>query len=357
LAVFGNEIVGSSFEAHYHTIAGSFFRCPEVGVLDSINTHLKPQEAGYIKAAAYKKSDGVLVGKAEEIYVQPGEGLYTLNFAGVKPPVENVDYCLVIYTTMDVIYYFDIAEEGKGVYQEGLTAFPDILSPTIDARKYSIYATYTPGPPPPTHRLSLNSSPEQGCTISVDGIPYSTNIDIDLPEGEHILEAPASYSHNGLWNFDRWEDGSTDLVRTINLLSGMTVTAYYILAPPDTHLLAVNSTPITGIKFTIKRGDEMVEYPTNWSGTLEEATYIITLSQQFVDAEGNIWHFQRWSDDHSNTNPERAINLLNDTTLNAEYELAPLPPSIPLWKVGAVAAAVVIPATAVVLTTKKEGVK
>ena len=44
--------------------------------------------------------------------------------------------------------------------------------------------------------------------------------------------------------FQRWEDGSTNLVRTLIVTSDMSITATYVLAPTPTKRLTYQSAPI-----------------------------------------------------------------------------------------------------------------
>lgn len=89
-----------------------------------------------------------------------------------------------------------------------------------------------PIPPPPEYGLELLSSPEQGALMKVDTQYFSTNIGAILSEGVYTIVAPANYTYNGVWYFQNWEDGSTERVRTINLTSNMSVTAYYVAEVP-----------------------------------------------------------------------------------------------------------------------------
>lgn len=166
------------------------------------------------------------------------------------------------------------------------------------------------------HRLSLLSSPQPYCLIRVDGVLYTTNIGADLPEGVHTLEAPASYSYNGIWNFSHWEDNSTNLTRAITLSADTAITAYYVLSPtpPTAHILNVGSS-ISNTPFTVTGGTQMSNV-TPWSGTLDEGAYVILMPATAL-VSGQTYAFQQWDD--GTTNPARTINLTQDTTIQATY--------------------------------------
>lgn len=68
-----------------------------------------------------------------------------------------------------------------------------------------------------------------------------------LEEGTYQVTIPESVIvGNDTYAFNRWEDGTTTLSRTISLTTDITIVAYYekVIVPPPTHILAVQSTPI-----------------------------------------------------------------------------------------------------------------
>ena len=82
------------------------------------------------------------------------------------------------------------------------------------------------------------------------------------------------------------------------------------------HHLSVDTTPITGVSFTLKGSEEVTPY----SADLEEGSYTITMPPSLL-VEGKTYNFVQWED--GTTNPERTIDLTFDMVLTATYE--PLP--------------------------------
>jgi len=113
--------------------------------------------------------------------------------------------------------------------------------------------------------------------------------------------------------FKRWEDTSTNPVRTIDLTSNTTINATYGLE--ENYILTVNSLPITGVNFKIGS----TTYTTNTSVSLLEGSYIVYMSpDKMVGADRYI--FKRWED--TSTNPVRTISLTSNKTITATYEVS-----------------------------------
>lgn len=85
---------------------------------------------------------------------------------------------------------------------------------------------------------------------------------------------------------------------------------------PMSHTLNVNSSPISGLPFTLNS----VNYTTPYSATLDEAIYIIIMPTT-ATINGTTYNFDRWED--NTQNPTRAINLTTPTTVTAYYTSAP----------------------------------
>lgn len=104
------------------------------------------------------------------------------------------------------------------------------------------------------HHLSINSTPITGIPFSINGTQQVTPYSAVLEEGTYIITMPSQAAVNTeTYNFVKWEDGSTNPTRTINLTEDMTLTATYELAPTPKHILTVDSAPIRGIPFTIEK--------------------------------------------------------------------------------------------------------
>lgn len=87
-------------------------------------------------------------------------------------------------------------------------------------------------PPPLTYTLNIGSSPVAGVSFTFDGESHVTPFSTTLSEGSHTVVMPLTITIAGTtYNFANWEDGSTNLTRTINLITDMTVTAYYEAVP------------------------------------------------------------------------------------------------------------------------------
>lgn len=98
--------------------------------------------------------------------------------------------------------------------------------------------------------------------------------------------------------------------------AGLYVDDFVVESLLPTHVLSVNTTPITGIPFTL--GGENMETP--WTGSLSEGTYIVEMPYT-VPIGSELWRFVQWED--GSTDPVRTIALFVDTTIEATYELVP----------------------------------
>jgi PKD repeat protein len=169
--------------------------------------------------------------------------------------------------------------------------------------------------PPPVHTLTVESTPIDGVDFTVDSASYTTNATVQLVEGDHTVTMPdllmVGMDH---YKFLKWEDDSTNRVRTINLTSNKTITATYELYVPPVHTLAVESTPIDGINFTI----DATTYTTNRSVGLPEGNYTVTMPSTWM-VDTDHYNFLKWEDD--STNRVRTINLTSNKTITATYEL------------------------------------
>lgn len=83
--------------------------------------------------------------------------------------------------------------------------------------------------------LTVNSDPITGVEFTLDGVPQITPYSASLIEGSHTITMPSSWIiDEDVYNFDHWEDGSTNPTRTISLTEDTTITATYELYVPPT---------------------------------------------------------------------------------------------------------------------------
>jgi 3',5'-cyclic AMP phosphodiesterase CpdA len=125
---------------------------------------------------------------------------------------------------------------------------------------------------------------------------------------------------------------------------------FTIGAPPPlpTHVLSIESSPVTGVSFTLGGQSQTTPY----SVTLEEGDYTVT-AQEEITASGKTYNFEQWSD--GNTDTLRTLTLVANTTLTMEYKEAPVVETgIPIWQIGVVAAVVAVVVVVAVLKMKKQ---
>lgn len=84
---------------------------------------------------------------------------------------------------------------------------------------------------PPQSSLTVDSVPITNINITVDGANYTTNTPpIPLLSGLHVVVVPRFV---GYYAFVRWEDGSLNTTRTVNLtVNNATITAFYAMHMP-----------------------------------------------------------------------------------------------------------------------------
>jgi len=87
---------------------------------------------------------------------------------------------------------------------------------------------------------------------------------------------------------------------------------YFIFSKPS-YTLFVNTSPITGLSFTING----TKYTSPQNENFTEGTYIISMPDNVV-VNGTIYKFQYWKDGW--VNPTRTIILTKDSTLTANYK-------------------------------------
>ena len=175
---------------------------------------------------------------------------------------------------------------------------------------------------PPTHELSVSSSPISGVTFSLGGTDRVTPFSSFLEEGNHMIVMPSTVDVAGtIYVFVNWSDGSTDSTRTVNLLSDKSITAYFEeeIPPPQTYVLSVSSSPLSGVSFTL----DGANHTTPFAISLEEGSYTVVMPLN-VTVAGKVYSFVEW--DNGITNPIRSIDLTKYTAITAYYA-TPIEPS------------------------------
>ncbi|RLI45954.1 hypothetical protein DRO69_04195, partial [Candidatus Bathyarchaeota archaeon] len=106
-------------------------------------------------------------------------------------------------------------------------------------------------PPPPNYTLTVESTPIDGINFTIGTTTYTTNTTVELQKGTYTVTMPSTWTVGAdQYNFVKWENNSTNPLRTIDLTSNKTIIATYERAL-ENYTLTVNSVPIDGIDFTI----------------------------------------------------------------------------------------------------------
>ena len=118
--------------------------------------------------------------------------------------------------------------------------------------------------------------------------------------------------------------------------------------PPPKYSLNINSSPITGVTFTL----EGESHATPYSVTLETGNYTISVSDK-INVDKKTYEFVQWGDGVTSTT--RTIKLEKDTTLTLEYKEVPPPETgVPLLQIAAVAAIVIAVVVAIAVLKMKK---
>lgn len=81
----------------------------------------------------------------------------------------------------------------------------------------------------PYHRLTVKSWPVEGVPVVVDTMPIDgTPVTVEFSPGTYTISVPPTFNQA---EFVEWEDGSTDPVRTLDLIVDTELTAYYEKPP------------------------------------------------------------------------------------------------------------------------------
>jgi len=268
-------------------------------------------------AVDYRNSETIVEGVCESVL---GAINGTITDASTGSPVTAASITADGYSaTTDSIGYYIITDVPAGTYTvtASLTGYLDgVATGVVVAAGETTQLDFS------LTRISENGTiygkvtdistgdPIAGATVSVD-TTYSTSTDssgiytIDnVSPGDYTVTATAT---------NYYSDS-----RPAHVESNMTTTVDFALEPV-THTLTVDSSPISGVNFTV---DDMV-HTTPWSESLMQGSYTIEMPSTWtVGADEYV--FAHWEDD--STEPTRTISLTEDTTITATYELY-VPPS------------------------------
>lgn len=178
----------------------------------------------------------------------------------------------------------------------------------------TLVAYFSQIPPPPPMKYKLSISATSGGSIS----PPQGIIEYAADSVASAVATPSSgYSFQG-WTLD----GSAYSDNPINILMNRdhVLLAVFAIIPPVTHLLAVTTTPISGVPISIDGQQYLTPTPPM---ILMEGGHAVSLPSNVV-VGSNTYNFGLWEDGSSN--PQRILNLTTDTTLTASYVLMQPPP-------------------------------
>jgi len=174
---------------------------------------------------------------------------------------------------------------------------------------------------PTQYTFAIDSSPT-GVTFTVDGVSRTTPWSGTYSEGASVsLVMPETHTvGNAKYYWDQWSNGLTSRSRTVIMNTNITLAACFI---GPYYELAVTSTPITGVTFTINGAQKTTPH-TEW---LLEGSY--TLAMPATHA-GYVW--SHWLED-GDTSRTKTITL-SGTTWTGVFTPAPPPPPPPPPAVG-----------------------
>jgi hypothetical protein len=185
---------------------------------------------------------------------------------------------------------------------------------------------------PPTHELSVSSSPISGVTFTLNGTNRTTPFSSSLEAGGYTVVMPLNVTVAGrAYSFVEWDNGITSTIRSIDLTKYTTITAYYSASAEPANTTS-NSTitgkitdnkgnPITDAKVTIVETEEVTytlsepagQYtfenltPSNYTIRVEAAGYNTT--QTTVVTEPNATYTQNFSLTPTTTEPTQQFPI------------------------------------------------
>jgi branched-chain amino acid transport system substrate-binding protein len=245
-------------------------------------------------------------------------GLYydittTANYAGTIEIAIDYNENLIDGTEEDLklLKWNSTSEEWEDV-TTGLDKINNIIYGQVSS--LSLFAVM--GPSPPSYTLTIYGSPT-GVAFTADDVSHTTpwsgiydentSVSLVMPE-IHTIGDVRYY-----WN--QWSDGNTSRSRTVTMNVNTTLTAYYT---GQYHELAVTSSPITGITFTINGVPQTTPY-IEW---LLEGSYTLVMAETH---NGYVW--SQWLEDED-TNRTKTVVMNTTTTLTAIFMSDTTPPTI-----------------------------
>lgn len=320
-----SDTTTESYEPSYPFEGG-----PWTGYLDSYLNHVLAQDTrkatfclditGYDGAGGYynfrTKEWGTPYLSIESTWVQPSE--YNLTVCSLPTDVsfkvdnvshaapwlgiygENTSVSLImprIHTVGDAQYYWNQWSDGNTSNTITITMTSNL----------TLTGQYTG----PYYELTVGSSPIVGVAFTVNYIPQTTLYNEWLLAGSYMLEMPEIHTvGDARYHWNQWDDGKTSRSRIITISENTSLTAHY---SGPYYELTVNSSPITGLTFTIHGVPETTPY-TEW---LLGDSYTLIMPETY-----NGWVWSHWLED-GNTSSIRTISL-PPTTYTAIYITPPI---------------------------------
>ena len=167
----------------------------------------------------------------------------------------------------------------------------------------------------PAYTLKVHSSPS-GVTFTVDDVSHTTPWSETYGQGTSIsLEMPSTHTFGEAKYFwTNWSDGEPTRSRSVTLNMNTSLTGQF---SGPYYELTVNSSPITGISFTVNGMNKTTPY-TEW---LPEGSYMLMMPETF---DKYLW--SHWLED-GDTDRTKTITL-SGTTWTGIYTRDTVPPSI-----------------------------
>jgi len=139
---------------------------------------------------------------------------------------------------------------------------------------------------PPEYTFAIHSMPT-GITFMVDSLSYSTSWTGTYEEGTSVsFEMPEVHIEgDAKYYWGQWSDGNTSRLRTITITTNITLTAYFV---GPYYEISINSSPITGIPFTING----IPQSTPYAAWLIESYYTVEMPKEY---DGYVW--SHWLED------------------------------------------------------------
>ena len=227
-----------------------------------------PQNVRIVSAILYMSRNGGTT-KGTEVYLHRcynddwSEKLITWN--NWNPPYESEPDDALPFVGFNIYATADLTKTITECYRAGkrVASFKIIPVPYVlnypywssfnskEAIEYIPYVEVTLELAPPTHTLSIGSSPVSGVPFTIDVLSFATPFSSSMDEGTYIVTMPSKVTIGGVqYEFVNWADGVTTPSRTINLTADMSLTANYRAVVP-THIVTVRASPEVGVPATV----------------------------------------------------------------------------------------------------------